>query len=649
MSDTYPHIIYVKNQEQQDLYVPAATQPPIPPQPAAEASVTIAFAAGQEQFIASRGTELDSYTDPAGQFTQRCIVCNSTTTPGFRAIYRPDAGSIREEWIFEYGDPWVTPPTAHLPPYTVTITKRDGTTGCVTNTVGHYWFSRWRWYSAPRAVRRTHQQLAAQNLIPYFDTTGLVSGPTQTVSDYTPMAYCGIPAEQGQTGGYAGLGIQTGWQTQYLVRGAPESSFRNQGEASGSFQAHIRDTRTQAPIDIVHEYPNGSTYSAKEGNPYIPMGPRANRTDAGHMPSVSYLPFLLTGDPYYLEEMQFWSNQNMLMQPPKSRFMVAGRYLAWPSRAIFECYIGTPESAPSWLLPRSYWKYWLDVCKGYITTRMANNSDPYFYVFHTIPDTGPSNDKDPYGSGDHVWQQNMLELVASWIATTQDDWVEPAEWLIHNGLARVSATSGWCRSRPSPYHIRLQNASVLREAMTTTSSVIKLLYAQNFMPGMRVKIDNEWFTLTASSNLGMDWSFQVRTAPANHNAKAGVFGDKNLSWRESADLNILTYGWTDTGDNNHLAPSTTDLTYPSYQRAALAQALHAGLQVPGLFDGYNWIDAEMRRLVSAKRFPVGDNWCVMPNLVTRRVRHASDDSDPLQHASLMDLINETRGDEIEET
>ena len=145
------------------------------------------------------------------------------------------------------------------------------------------------------------------------------------------------------------------------------------------------------------------------------------------MPSLTYIPFLLTGDPYYLEELQFWANKNMLALPSNSRFMVAGRYLAWPTRAIAEAYRATPEAVPNWLLPKSYWKTWLDQCRGYIETRAANSSDPFMYLFHTVQEPGQDSDKDPVPSGDHVWQQNMLELVAAWLASwTPTGWRRPS-------------------------------------------------------------------------------------------------------------------------------------------------------------------------------------------------------------------------------
>ena len=647
---TPPYILQIDEQGTEHLYLPADTAPPEPPpDPVPKVLLTFPDLNLEVELDPKDGEQLDAWTDPAGDFVMYNTLCTHPDLPaGFRAYHRPDEGYVREEWVFEYGDPWETPPAASLGPYTVEITYANGDIETVEAPVGHYWYSRWRWQSAPRPVRSHHDFLAAQGLIPRIDPTGLASGPIPTVPEYSPMAYCGIPANQGQTGGYGGLGIMTSWQAQYLTRNAPEASFRNQAEAAGSFQAHVRDTNTHTPIDIRVQYPKATMYSASQGTPYIPRGPGVNRTDQGHMPSLSYIPYLLTGDPYYLESMQFWANHNMLTMPSGSRFMMAGRYIAWPGREIYSCVLATPANVPNWLLPRSYWQGWLDQLKASIQTRMNNQSDPYYYVFHSIPDTGQSNDLEPGGSGDHVWQQNMLQLVASWIATTDDSWTDQASWLIQNGIARASATSGWPRSRANPYHIRLQNAGTLREALAVGTNVIRLQYPQpGFKPGVSVRIDSESMVLSSATPDQLDWTVS-RPKPVAHSTKSWVYGPKTLSWKEAGELNVFTYGW-EAEDNSQLSPKTTDLTYHSYMRAALAQAITAGLQVPDLQLAYSWIDGEIRRLVTLKKLKVDENWCVAP-IVSRRARQqASDVDDPRHSEELWMILEDMRGeDEIAE-
>lgn len=651
MSDTppYPHIVYVESATSEArLFVPAVEQPPDPPDPEPEGTpcATLYAADGEYDFSHSyNGEELDAYHDPAGTFVQRNIRCVNASLPDFVAWYRPDAEGGREEWVFELGPAFATPQT-NMPAYTVVITCANGDTVDLEAPSGHYWFARWRWQSAPRPVRRDYATLAAQRLIPHLDTDGIATGPILSVSDFVPMSTCGMPQNQGSTGAYPGLGIITGWIAQYLVRNAPETAWRQQAEAIASYPTHVRDPDTYAPMDIINDWPGANMYSSSEGTPYIPKGPSPTRTDQGHLPSVSYVPWLLTGDPYFLEEMQFTCNYQQLSLPSDSRFMCMGRYWAWPTRAIAELVASCPDVVPSWLLPRSYWVHWLDEARAAIESRVLNTSDPYYYVFHTLVEGGQTTDLDPSKSGDHVWQQGMVDLVAAWIASWRDDWVEAAEWCIHSSISRASSTSGWTRSHTAPYHMRLSHTSVLATAMSKADDLMVLQYPQiGFRPGTTVTIDKEVMVLQSQvDEAAITWSV-TRTAPADHAVKRAVYGAKYLSWQEAAEGNVATYGWDDVDDNDHLPPDCQDLTYPSYQRAAMAQAISAGLDVPELRTAYEWIDEEIRSWVAKGKLKVGDNWSVVP-VATRRRRHRrSERTDPQWHPRLQALLDELRGED----
>ena len=642
---TYPHIVYVESATAEaQLFVPAVITPPDPePEPDPDLAAVTVYISDDVyyEYYPQDGTELDPYVDPQGAFVQRCILCApDPDLPDLVVWYRPDADSDREEWVFELGSLNWSTPQANLDAYTAVITCKNGDEVTIELPRPHGWFARWRWQSAPRPVRRSYQTLADLNLIPHFDTTGLATGPIMTVSDYTPLALCGLPSGQGGTGAYPGLGIITGWQAQYLVRNAPETAWRSQAEATNSYPVFQRDPDTYAPVDILNDYPGFNTFSSGEGTPYVPKGPSPNRTDAGHLPSTVYVPFLLTGDPYHLEAMQFTCNYNQTSQPPDTRIYFCGRYIAWSLRAVAELVACTPDTVPSWLLPRSYWQAWMDGCKERIETCVANTSDPLFYVFHTLRDAGTNSQLDPQNSGDHVWQQNMLDLVTSWVASWRDDWLEIAEWCIHSSIDRASATSGWARSHASPYHMRNQHASVITEAMDTTSTTVRFQYLQGFRAGMSVKIDKETVVLKCqmADSDPLTWELEPRTAPANHAVNAPAYGDKYTSWAEAKEWNVITYDWPD-GDTDRFADSYDDLTYPSYQLCALAEAIHAGLDVPGLHDAFAWLDGEVRRKVADEHCFVGDNWCVVPGTTRKRRRHRSDSIDPQHNARLQALFD----------
>ena len=577
--------------------------------------------------IASDGTthlfypqyQLDSFVDPQGDFIQRCYLCASPTLPNFTVFYRPDENSSREEWIFEYGNPWYTP-ISDMPGYQVTITKRDGTTETIS-VPEHYWFSRWRWQSSVRPVRFTMYDLMSVNLIPTLVATNLCKGPLYNMGNYTPMSTCGIPADQGQTGIYPGIGLITGWQAQYATRpGVSENFFRNQAEASGSFQQHVRDPNTLAPFNWVIEYSNANMYSASTGQPYFSWT-RRTKTDTGHHPSLTYVPYLLTGDPYYLEEQQFLTNHLALLAPGNGgRWSDKGRYFAWPLRTIAQTYLITPDIVPSWLMPKSYFIPMLDKNKEMAMKHVNDtSSNPWNYVFHDMPDTGQSSTKDPANTGSHVWQSNYTGLTLAWMVSAGfEDWRIVAEWLIKNLVDRASSSSGYARAYPSPYHIRYNNASALAVAMTTTDDTIQLQYKDTFASGESVTIDGEAMILIDTVD-GLTWGVS-RTAPKAHSINAYVYGKKHTSWQQMMAGNKMVYPekWTQADNLNVFAQPVGDLTYPSNHRAALMQAQNAGLLVSGLDDASSWMDTEVRKYSSSNSPRVEDNWAVVRTTATQR-------------------------------
>lgn len=577
-------------------------------------SLTMVMADGtQHVFSAAQGEQLDDYIDPLGQFRMHCILCHADTLPDAWAFYRPDEGSGREEWVVEFGSPWSTN-VRDLGAYTANIVKLDGTTVSISVPY-HWWFSRWRWQSAPRPVRAKGIDLMRAGLIPFLNATGLCLGGIKSVPAYTPMAMCGIPMDQGQTGIYPGIGLLTGWQAQYFTRKetpAGEYLFRNQAEAVNSMQQHVRDWNKRRAIDIITDYPQATMYSPSNGSPYFTYT-KHTRTDQGHNPSCTYIPFLLTGDPYYLEAHQFQTNQVPLQGPGNSnRWSLNGRYFAWPLRNVAQAVLITPATVPNWLLPKSYFQAMLDQNKSRVMAAVNDTSDPWRYVFHTIPDTGQSTSADPGNSGDHVWQQNYVAYVTSWmVAAGFISWKQVAEWNIRSQIDRASPTSGYMRAYPSPYHIRMRNASVLASAMLTTDLTIKLQYPDTFKQGevIEIPLGGEKMTLGAYVD-GLVWPV-IRATPRPHALADPVYGHKFTSWPELIASNKLTNPtkWTFTG-NDTFAQPVADLTYPSNHRAALMQAVNAGLVVSGLTEAAAWMDTEVRKYTTSS-LQVDDGWAVV--------------------------------------
>jgi hypothetical protein len=72
--------------------------------------------------------------------------------------------------------------------------------------------------------------------------------------------------------------------------------------------------------------------------------------DNAHEPSLAYMPYMLTGDYYYLEELQFWAMWNMFSSNPAYREYAKGliyrdqvRAQAWSLRTLAEAAYLTPD------------------------------------------------------------------------------------------------------------------------------------------------------------------------------------------------------------------------------------------------------------------------------------------------------------------
>jgi hypothetical protein len=165
------------------------------------------------------------------------------------------------------------------------------------------------------------------------------------------------------------------------------------GDLAGSWPIHYRDKNTDRPVSL-DDYP----YMTLLGRPGDTINPATKKSesfpacggdcstapynynpDANHQPSLAYLPYLVTGDYYYLEELLFWANWNMVETNPGYRDFTKGlvkshevRGQAWSLRTLGQAAYITPDSHPM---------------KKYFVERLNNNIDWY----HTTYVTGNPN------------------------------------------------------------------------------------------------------------------------------------------------------------------------------------------------------------------------------------------------------------------
>ncbi|TAL04114.1 MAG: hypothetical protein EPO08_02375 [Rhodospirillaceae bacterium] len=482
--------------------------------PSLKATITLN---GKSHDYAMRdGEDLGDFHSEIGGFIQRCVRTTRSDCP-LIVYFRPDRDSERIEVVFELGRIWNTQP-AHLDAYSVTITLGDEQHAAI-EVPKHFWFSRWRWQSEPRPVVSKINDLIDQKLLPPYkveggdlvgntspsapgaalpqasnadhpkglpgggqiklpdggkitaqgnalglgqktpDTSGKNSAPDLT---YSIMGSAGITRNMGQTGERPDIGMVTEYQGRYIVTGAADALaiVRAQAEGAGTVPWHMRDEKTGAPVDL-NLYSTMSWYGAHADNPHVATLPSDILVESSHQPALAYLPYILTGDPYHLEDLQFAANWNRGGLPPDYRLTVPQtRGFAWSMRTLAQAAKVTPASTPRWLLPRAYWIKELSEKLQWVTTAFVDNPDPLYRVFRVVGEISGRREESPAapaGSYFAPWEDDFVAAVLGWIVLMGfEDWRKVFLWKLGSTLARTNGQSGWSRSWPSPYRFALR-------------------------------------------------------------------------------------------------------------------------------------------------------------------------------------------------
>ena len=261
------------------------------------------------------------------------------------------------------------------------------------------------------------------------------------------------------------------------------------------------------------------------------------------------MPYLLTNDPYYLEEMQFAATYNVLASNPQSRgsycIGFAARAHAWALRTQAHCAKVTPDNAPDWVQSRAYWKEWLDGNRDWMLNRYVHptatpfTASPYA-ILHYMSDAtnSPASSTMPSGTCSQQWMEDYEATVLGHVvAIGYDDWRPILEWKLANSIARTNGTSGWIRAKPTPYNVALRRTD-------------KSPYVQ--------------------------------------------------SWQENWDLNLQMQPGIGIYADPDVMPAGDSLVYASYTMSALA--ISASLGIEGATECYEWLRGQLVANSSTKTY-----------------------------------------------
>lgn len=254
----------------------------------------------------------------------------------------------------------------------------------------HIHHARWRkvFWDGP-IVQLNTNYLIASKAVPNYDQSfppseGLLQSLANraTGSATEPMGIGLATAYMPTTGAHDDIGILPSWAAAYVL--SMDNRARNAtlvtGDGAGSFSIHYRDKNTDRPVSLTN-YPR-MTILGKQTDTFNDAKNRWESfpdltgdlaspysADTAHQPSLAFLPYLVTGDYYYLEEMQFWTMYNLFKSNPNYRGYEKGwvipeelRGQAWALRTLAQTAAFTPDA---------------DSMKADITGFMNNNIDWY--------------------------------------------------------------------------------------------------------------------------------------------------------------------------------------------------------------------------------------------------------------------------------
>lgn len=391
---------------------------------------------------------------------------------------------------------WTYVPAPGNQQYDLSLTFAGKTVLTETGLVHHH-HSRWRkvfWSDANAELTVTPDlaQLLKSGAVPSYD-------PSLTIKEATLKGYADaltaddasqrfglmgtglLNYKMGTTGARPEIGPMPAWTASYLISGDPRARqlMLEHANLAGSWPIHYRDEQTDQPVSV-ENYPyitllgnrgdtlnpdtkayealpacdlkgacqtvNRRFWSKLKTSTAAELVSYSNEPDSAHQPSQAYLPYLITGDHFYLEEMQFWTNFNLLQTNPhyrgKGKGLVTGqvRGMAWDLRALGEAAYLTPDTDP---LKAFYLKTLANNAEFFKQTYADNASDhPLGY----LPNLAYGFVISPWMDDFFTWSVGQL------VNQGFSDWQPILNWKARFPVGRMT-DPGFCWILAPAYHM----------------------------------------------------------------------------------------------------------------------------------------------------------------------------------------------------
>jgi hypothetical protein len=383
----------------------------------------------------------------------------------------PAAAAVRADVVFE--NDWSYAPGPRNLLYDVAI-SRNGEAVYHRQAITHTHHARWHtviWSEGRKdpVVKYDIPYFVNSGLVPHYDSSIRISpaalaadGQQLEKADSGPLGTGAVTTYMPMTGMRGDIGPLPVWTAQYLLSmdTRARALMLVNANAAGGMPMHYRDQATDLPVSLDRHPGLTMTFGTpRPGDAFPNVEIRTNpwTLDVAHHPSLTYVPYLVTGDLYYLEETMFFANWVMGSVDPGLRGAEKGllwgnqvRGTAWAIRTLGQAAIILPDLHPM---------------KGYFNAKLQNNLE--YYISHFVRSSSPAT--SPLGIVENVeqngvigpWQYDFFFLsVADLARAGVPHAAELAQWMARFVVGRWSneaQAQGYCYRMAPAYYVKFRD------------------------------------------------------------------------------------------------------------------------------------------------------------------------------------------------
>jgi hypothetical protein len=288
--------------------------------------------------------------------------------------------------------------------YDVTLNAAGATvyskTGLIHTPTARWKRTFWTGGAPTLHIRHDTAYLIGSRQIPNYDQSvvipeSVLNGYVTTMAStrFDPMGFGNLQPAMGTTGGRPDIGIMPDIHatTVLSMDKRAKAIMLASADIGGSWPMCRRDDSAGPgrgyPLSVIN-FP----YSSLLGNPGDCINPATGKNeklpnlttvtqggpDSSHQPDLYYLPYLLTGDFFYLEGLHFWCTFNHYQDNPYYRDFEKAHVRAdqvrgqgWSMRTLAECAAITPEGHPL----KSHFQTWYTNNISWFVARYVDGND----------------------------------------------------------------------------------------------------------------------------------------------------------------------------------------------------------------------------------------------------------------------------------